>query len=74
MVKNNIDKKNKYFNQVVDRLGYDVDFLRFTWLRKHLEFSNCNDPLFIYPFRRFSSLEMTTDYHHRPIIELFELN
>jgi hypothetical protein len=66
--------ESSYFFEILQKLGQDVDFLRLSALRKFIEFSNHNDPLFMVPYKRFWSLEVVTDCHRRPIIDLFTLD
>lgn len=51
-----------------------MDFLRLSGLRKFIEFSNHNDPLFMVPLRKFWNMEVAADCHRRPIIDLFTLD
>lgn len=63
-----------YFAEILTKLGQDVDFLRLSALRKFIEFSNHNDPLFMVPLRKFWNMEVAADCHRRPIIDLFTLD
>lgn len=63
-----------YFTEILQKLGQDVDFLRLSGLRKFIEFSNHNDPLFMVPLRKFWNMEVAADCHRRPIIDLFTLD
>ncbi len=56
------------------KLIQGTDFLKFTSLRKHIEFSNHDDPLFLIPLRKFKNLELTTDYNKKSIIDLFTVS
>lgn len=63
-----------YGTYVIKRISTDIDFLRSSPLRRHMEFANSNDPLFMYPTRKFWNLSLVSEYNHRAIINFFELN
>ena len=63
-----------YGNTVLSKLSTDVDFLRYSPLRKHIEFANSNDPLFLYPLRKFWNLKMVSNFNSRAVINLFEIS
>lgn len=65
--------ESAYFVEVLNKIGQDVDFLKVSPLRKHIEFSNNPDPLFIYPMKKFWNMEVVPDALRRPIIDLFSL-
>lgn len=62
-----------YISEIIDRICLDTDFLRFSPLRKNIEFANC-DPLFLSPFHKFWNLSMKSDYNRRPVINLFTID
>lgn len=64
---------SEYTSSILQRLVQSTDFLKFTALRKYIEFSNSDDPLFLVPLRKFQNLELTGDYNKRSIISLFNL-
>ena len=63
-----------YGNTVLHKLSTDIDFLRYSPLRKHIEFSNSNDPLLLYPLRKFWNLKMVSNFNSRAVINLFEIS
>lgn len=63
-----------YGNAVMHKISTDIDFLRYSPLRKNIEFSNSNDPLFLYPLRKFWSLKMNSNYNSRAVLNLFEIS
>ena len=62
-----------YGNTVLHKVSTDVDFLRSSPLRKHIEFSNSNDPLFLYPLRKFWNLKLVSNFNNRSVMNLFEV-
>ena len=48
--------RSEYVSEILQKLVQDTDFLRFTGLRKHIKFSNADDPLFLVPLRKFQNL------------------
>jgi hypothetical protein len=65
--------RSEYVSEILQKLVQDTDFLRFTALRKHIEFSNGDDPLFLVPLRKFQNHRLDSDYNKRSIINLFTL-
>ena len=44
---------SSYFWENIDKISRDVDFLRFSYLRRFLSFSSNHDPLFLVPLKKF---------------------
>lgn len=65
-------EESGYFSEVIDKISRDIDFLRFSYLRRFIEFSSNHDPLFIVPLKKFENLECA-NCSRRSIIELFTL-
>lgn len=49
-------QNSEYCTEIVRKIVQGTDFLRFTLLRKHIEFSNSDDPLFLIPLKKFRNL------------------
>lgn len=62
---------DKYGSNIIKKLSTDIDFLRYSPLRKYFEFANSNDPLFLYPTRKFWNLSLASNYNNRSVINFF---
>lgn len=49
-------QNSEYCTEIVRKIVQGTDFLRFTLLRKYIEFSNSDDPLFLIPLKKFRNL------------------